>query len=67
MALLPMLPVRFADDLRVEVDPHASGAVLTPSEAIALGERLIHQGARRAAELRKLRVLAEQHTGSDQD
>jgi len=53
MTLTSLLPIRFADDLRIEVDADAAGKVLTPAEALALGERLIHQGARRQVEQRR--------------
>ena len=58
MLLTSLLPVRFSDDLRIEVDADAAGKALTPADAIALGERLIHQGARLQVELRRAGTLS---------
>ena len=58
MPLTSLLPVRFSDDLRIEVDADAARKALTPADAIALGERLIHQGARLQVELRRAGTLS---------
>lgn len=45
--LVAALPVRFLDDLTIELDAGASGRRLTPKQGFALAERLIHQAARK--------------------
>lgn len=48
------LPIRVSDALEIDVDPDATGKVLTPAQAIALGGRLIEQGVHRQAHQRRL-------------
>ena len=51
--LAARLPIRVTDALEIEADPDATGKVLTPAQAIALGGKLIEQGVKRQAHQRR--------------